>query len=163
MRSTAMTGFTNVYVAITVGGTAVEGSRTLLGSLLLGYYTPDGRLLYAGRVGTGMSEKKLRMLHQRLTPLAIDKMPLVVAHLGRAGSEERCRSRRCIGLNQSSSLRSPISLGRTTVYSATPCLLARERTSLRSRCDVRAKVSHRFKPSLPRQQIELWLNCASMW
>jgi DNA ligase D-like protein (predicted ligase) len=64
---------------VVVGWSDPEGSRTLLGSLLLGYYTPDGRLLYAGRVGTGMSEKTLRMLHQHLTTLAIDKMPLAVA------------------------------------------------------------------------------------
>jgi len=56
-----------------------EGSRTLLGALLLGYYAPDGRLLYAGRVGTGMSERTLRMLHSRLAPLATPKMPLAVA------------------------------------------------------------------------------------
>jgi DNA ligase D-like protein (predicted ligase) len=64
---------------VVVGWSDPEGSRTLLGSLLLGYYTPDGRLLYAGRVGTGMSEKTLRMLHQRLAPLAVHKMPLAVA------------------------------------------------------------------------------------
>jgi ATP dependent DNA ligase C terminal region len=43
---------------------------------LLGYYTPDGRLIYAGRVGTGMSEKTLRMLHAKLSPLAVTAMPL---------------------------------------------------------------------------------------
>ena len=62
-----------------VGWSEPEGSRTLLGALLLGYYAPDGRLLYAGRVGTGMSEKTLRMLHGRLAPLATPKMPLAVA------------------------------------------------------------------------------------
>ena len=51
---------------VIVGWSEPEGSRTLLGALLLGYYAPDGRLLYAGRVGTGMSEKTLRMLHGRL-------------------------------------------------------------------------------------------------
>jgi bifunctional non-homologous end joining protein LigD len=64
---------------VIVGWSEPEGSRTLLGALLLGYYTPDGRLLYAGRVGTGMSEKTLRMLRARLTPLATPKMPLAVA------------------------------------------------------------------------------------
>ena len=64
---------------VIVGWSEPEGSRTLLGALLLGYYTPDGRLLYAGRVGTGMSEKTLRMLHGRLLPLATPKMPLAVA------------------------------------------------------------------------------------
>jgi ATP-dependent DNA ligase len=33
-------------------------------------------LIYAGRVGTGMSEKTLRMLHGKLTPLAVSAMPL---------------------------------------------------------------------------------------
>ena len=54
-------------------------SCTLLASLLLGYYPPDGRLLYAGRAGAGMSKKTLRMLHGRLQPLAAPKTPLAVA------------------------------------------------------------------------------------
>jgi hypothetical protein len=48
---------------VVVGWHDPEGSRVLLGSLLLGYYTQDGRLIYAGRVGTGMSQDILRMLH----------------------------------------------------------------------------------------------------
>jgi ATP-dependent DNA ligase len=43
--------------------------------LLLGYYTPLGKLVYAGRVGTGMPEAELERL-QRLQPLAVDRMPL---------------------------------------------------------------------------------------
>jgi ATP-dependent DNA ligase len=46
--------------------------------LLLGYYE-KGQLKYAGRVGTGFSEKTLRMVHGKLASLAIDKMPLAVA------------------------------------------------------------------------------------
>jgi hypothetical protein len=38
--------------------TPPEGSRKYFGSLLVGYYGPDG-LLFAGRVGTGYSEKVL--------------------------------------------------------------------------------------------------------
>jgi bifunctional non-homologous end joining protein LigD len=52
-----------------------EGSHHLVGSLLLGYYDPEGRLIYAGHVGTGMSVMTLLMLHERLTPLATSKMP----------------------------------------------------------------------------------------
>jgi ATP-dependent DNA ligase len=33
-------------------------------------------LIYAGRVGTGMSVKTLALLHQRLAPLATSRMPL---------------------------------------------------------------------------------------
>jgi ATP-dependent DNA ligase len=38
---------------LVVGWTDPEGSRSHIGALLLGYYTDDGRLLYAGRAGTG--------------------------------------------------------------------------------------------------------------
>lgn len=61
---------------VVVGWSDPEGSRPYLGALLLGYYEPDGRLVYAGRVGTGMSEKTLASLHKRLKPLAIKRMPL---------------------------------------------------------------------------------------
>jgi bifunctional non-homologous end joining protein LigD len=61
---------------VIVGWSDPEGSRPLIGALLLGYYESDGRLLYAGRVGTGMPVKTLQMLHQRLLPLAVEKMPL---------------------------------------------------------------------------------------
>jgi len=44
--------------------------------LLLGYYTPEGKLVYAGRVGTGMPVAELERLWQRLHPLAVTRMPL---------------------------------------------------------------------------------------
>jgi ATP-dependent DNA ligase len=56
-----------------------EGSRHRIGALLLGYYTPDGKLIYAGRAGTGMPAAELERLWQRLHPLAITRMPLSVA------------------------------------------------------------------------------------
>ena len=55
---------------VVVGWSDPEGSCHLVGSLLLGYYDPEGRLIYAGRAGTGMSVQTLAMLHQRLEPLA---------------------------------------------------------------------------------------------
>ena len=51
------------------GWTAPEGSRSRIGALLLGYYTDDGRLHYAGRAGTGMTEKELKRLAGVLSPL----------------------------------------------------------------------------------------------
>jgi bifunctional non-homologous end joining protein LigD len=45
---------------VVVGWTDPEGSRSHIGALLLGYYTEDGRLRYAGRAGTGMTEKELK-------------------------------------------------------------------------------------------------------
>jgi ATP-dependent DNA ligase len=62
---------------VVVGWSDPEGSRQRIGSLLLGYYTPDGKLIYAGRVGTGMPVAELERLWQRLQPSKVDKMPLV--------------------------------------------------------------------------------------
>ena len=42
-----------------VGWTDPTGSRPHFGALLLGYYTEDGRLLYAGRAGTGFTDSEL--------------------------------------------------------------------------------------------------------
>ena len=61
---------------VIVGWTDPEGGRPALGSLLLGYYSDDGKLIYAGRAGTGMTDVELHALVKKLTPLAIDKMPL---------------------------------------------------------------------------------------
>jgi ATP-dependent DNA ligase len=51
---------------VVVGWSDPEGTRPHLGALLLGYYTGDGNLIYAGRVGTGMSVKVLADLRRRL-------------------------------------------------------------------------------------------------
>jgi len=48
-------------------------------ALLLGYYTEDGQLLYAGRAGTGITDKELKRLAGVLAPLQVSKMPLAVA------------------------------------------------------------------------------------
>jgi len=61
-----------------VGWTDPEGSRPWLGALLLAYYDPNGRLVYAGRAGTGIKQAELERLWRRLQPLATDKMPLEV-------------------------------------------------------------------------------------
>jgi len=44
---------------VVVGWSDPEGSRPHLGALLLGYYADEGKLIYAGRVGTGMADKVL--------------------------------------------------------------------------------------------------------
>jgi len=61
---------------VVVGWTDPEGSRPWLGALLLGYYNPDGRLVYAGRAGTGIDYAELERLWRRLQPLATSEMPL---------------------------------------------------------------------------------------
>lgn len=61
---------------VVVGWTDPTGSRPEIGSLLLGYYTDDGRLQYAGRAGTGITIPELKRLARRLKALQATKMPL---------------------------------------------------------------------------------------
>ena len=63
---------------VVVGWTDPEGTRTRLGALLLAYYDPDGRLVYAGRAGTGIDHAELERLWRRLQSLATPDMPLDV-------------------------------------------------------------------------------------
>jgi DNA ligase D-like protein (predicted ligase) len=63
---------------VIVGWSDPEGSRPYLGALLLGYYADDRKLIYAGRVGTGMAVKVLADLRGRLDPLARKTSPLNV-------------------------------------------------------------------------------------
>jgi ATP-dependent DNA ligase len=64
---------------VVIGWTDPEGARPFLGALLLGYYDSDGRLIYAGRAGTGFDAVELARVWRRLQPLAVDRMPLDVA------------------------------------------------------------------------------------
>ena len=60
---------------LVIGGyTEPKGSRTVLGALLLGHYE-DGRLRYAGKVGTSFTRATLRDLAGRLAPLRRDTSP----------------------------------------------------------------------------------------
>ncbi len=54
---------------VVVGFTDPDGARTGFGALLLAYHTPDRKLVYAGRVGTGFSDKVLNSLRARLEKL----------------------------------------------------------------------------------------------
>jgi DNA ligase D-like protein (predicted ligase) len=63
---------------VVVGWTEPEGARPRLGALLLAYYDPDGRLVYAGRAGTGIDYAELERLWRRLQPLVTSEMPLDV-------------------------------------------------------------------------------------
>lgn len=49
----------------------------------MGYYTDDGKLIYAGRVGTGMPIKVLADLRRRLDPIARRTSPLNVLPPGK--------------------------------------------------------------------------------
>lgn len=61
-----------------IGGfTDPQGSRLAIGALLLGVYDEHGQFLFAGRTGTGMSERSLKELRNRLTPLELRQSPFV--------------------------------------------------------------------------------------
>jgi bifunctional non-homologous end joining protein LigD len=60
-----------------IGGyTLPEGSRKHFGSLLVGYQSPKG-LVFAGRVGTGFSEKLLASIDAKLQKLRRDTCPFI--------------------------------------------------------------------------------------
>lgn len=56
--------------------TPPEGSRMYFGSLLVGYYGPEG-LLFAGGVGTGFSEKALAALYEGMQKIKRLACPFV--------------------------------------------------------------------------------------
>ncbi|HEX3998114.1 MAG TPA: DNA ligase D [Pirellulales bacterium] len=66
-----------------VGGfTDPGGSRAGFGALLVGYHDGDKKLHYAGRVGTGFTDKTLADLKSRLQPLEQTKSPFDSASPG---------------------------------------------------------------------------------
>ncbi len=59
---------------VVAGYTVSSDGDDRVGSLLLGYYR-DGKLVYAGRTGTGFTQKTRRMLMERLGPMRLARMP----------------------------------------------------------------------------------------
>ncbi|HRI50576.1 MAG TPA: non-homologous end-joining DNA ligase [Pseudomonadota bacterium] len=68
---------------VIIGYTSPKGSRAHLGALLLAAHEADGRLRYAGRVGTGMGAQTLRELQQRLAALHTAEPPVSGVRGGR--------------------------------------------------------------------------------
>lgn len=62
---------------VVVGYTEPSGSRTGFGALLLAVHDQAGRLVYAGKVGTGFTTRTLTELHRQLRELERDDSPLV--------------------------------------------------------------------------------------
>ena len=59
------------------GWTEPRGSRSHFGALLLGVHNPKGDLVYAGKVGTGFDQSRLRDVFARLQKLERDDSPFV--------------------------------------------------------------------------------------
>ena len=69
-----------------IGGfTDPRGTRTGFGALLLGYYDPGHKLIYAGKVGTGFNQQTLDSLHAALAGLEQDQPPFDRGRLPRSG------------------------------------------------------------------------------
>ena len=63
-----------------IGGYSFGGARKeFFSSLLLGLYGDDGRLIYAGSVGTGFSEAESKDLFAKLQSIHIDDRPFTTA------------------------------------------------------------------------------------
>jgi bifunctional non-homologous end joining protein LigD len=61
---------------LVIGGwTEPRGSRERLGALLVGYFTPGGKLRYAGKVGTGFDRQTLERLGDALERRELDSSP----------------------------------------------------------------------------------------
>ena len=59
-----------------IGGyTDPLGSRSSFGSLLLGYYDTEGKLVHGGNVGTGFDEASIHLIYERLKKLEQDHSP----------------------------------------------------------------------------------------
>ena len=69
---------------VVVGYTDPKGSRTGFGSLLLAVHE-DGKLTYAGNVGTGFDQRGLQALHAKLQALDTDKSALETVPRGVKG------------------------------------------------------------------------------
>ena len=69
-----------------IGGyTDPRGARTHLGALLLGYYTDEHKLAYAGKVGTGFSEATLASLGRSLREIGREDPPFDRSLMPRSG------------------------------------------------------------------------------
>jgi DNA ligase D-like protein (predicted ligase) len=114
-----------------VGGwTDPQGSRVGFGALLLGYYDPDGGLVYAGKVGTGFDTKLLSSLHDRLNALErpdapFEKGPLLPRKDVHWAEPELVGEVRFTEWTRDGQLRHPRFLGLRT--DKPPCEVVRER------------------------------------
>lgn len=77
---------------VVCGYTDPQGSRSHFGALLLGYYDKDGKVLYAGKVGTGFSEATLASLGGSLRAIERADAPFDPGRLPRSGNGALPRS-----------------------------------------------------------------------
>ena len=69
---------------VVVGFTDPSGGRKGLGALLLGVHDEERNLVFAGRVGTGFTERSLKNLKSKLSELEVDKPAIISPPKGAA-------------------------------------------------------------------------------
>jgi len=73
---------------LVVGGwTHVRGTKSGIGSLLLGAYDDAGHLVYAGSVGSGVGGKAVPVLQEKLAPLATAQSPFKPGDAAEKGAQ----------------------------------------------------------------------------
>src|SRR5205807_7395795 len=82
---------------VVVGWTDPEGTRPWLGALLLAYYDPGGRLVYAGRAGTGSSRRSWNGCGAACSRLPRPRCRSRCRRRAPAASDGRWCSAACIG------------------------------------------------------------------
>jgi len=66
----------NSQEAIIIGYTKPAGSRKYFGSLVLGMYNENKKLVYIGNCGTGFNESSLKDIFRKMQELVTDKKPV---------------------------------------------------------------------------------------
>jgi bifunctional non-homologous end joining protein LigD len=61
---------------VIAGYTAPKGSRSGFGAIVLGVYDKPGKLVYAGKVGTGFDDERLGTLSKKFSGLKVKETPL---------------------------------------------------------------------------------------
>ena len=107
---------------------AIRRRRVLpqaIGALAVGYYE-NGRLIYAGRIGTGYTQAMARDLWKRLHPLETAKPPF-----DQIPDDGAPPSRRALGQAEAGDRNRTSAAGPREAWCATPCSRACARTSRR--------------------------------
>jgi DNA ligase D-like protein (predicted ligase) len=123
---------------VVVGWSDPEGSRHRIGALLLGYYTPEGKLVYAGRAGTGTVSPTPSLSACGSAFVRSRSRGCLSPHRRRAVvvSAHRWCCRGYIGSARRWSSRSATRSGRQMVCSGTSCIWVSAMTSPPSSCAV---------------------------